>query len=362
MSWARLSRHKTSDGMSFRDFRDFNLAMLGKQGWRFLSNPGSLVARLFKTRYFSNTNFLEVPLGNNPSFVWRSIWEARSLLRAGARWMVGAGTNISIANQPWLQDEENPYITSSSPSFENNTVASLMTLNDRSWDVEIIRDLFNVRDQQCILRTPIRNSQSEDTIYWCKESSGVFTVKSAYKFLQEQKGVWRRDDNNSLWAKLWRIKAPPKALNLVWRALSFCLPTMVMLSQKRVPVLPSCPVCNGEDETIFHAMVGCPFAAQCWQSLFPDFQQHMGSEFEGWLDDMLGKVTSEKRPLVITVCWAIWKALNDKHWNHKQVSMNAALVSAKNYLVQWQNSQARSTQARGYSKFVGDGATSWVKP
>lgn len=84
MSWSQLSKYKTSGGLSFRDFRDFNLAMPGKQGWRFLSKLGSLIAKLFKARYFPNSNFLDATLGNNPSFVWRSIWEAKNLVKSGA--------------------------------------------------------------------------------------------------------------------------------------------------------------------------------------------------------------------------------------------------------------------------------------
>lgn len=148
MSWQRLSNHKTSGGMGFRDFRDFNLAMLGKQGWRFLTNPGSLVTSIFKARYFPDSNFLDAQLDNNPSYVWRSIWEAKDLLKSGVRWMVGTGNNISIVNQPWVQDDYNLYITSDSPAFEGNTIASLMNINDRSSDEGVIRDLFNERDQQ----------------------------------------------------------------------------------------------------------------------------------------------------------------------------------------------------------------------
>lgn len=183
MSWSRLSHHKTSGGMGFRDFRDFNLAMLGKQGWRFMSNTGSLAAKLFKARYFSKSNFLDASLGNNPSFVWRSIWEAKNLVKAGARWMIGSGSNINITNQPWLHDEVNPYISSTSPSFEDNSVDALMVPNERRWDEDIIRDLFNERDQQCILNTPIRQSQAEDKLFWCKENNGLYSVKSAYRVL-----------------------------------------------------------------------------------------------------------------------------------------------------------------------------------
>lgn len=62
MSWERMSRHKSSRGLGFRDPRDFNMAMLEKQSCRFLTKSNSLVSRLYKARYFSKGNFLG---GNN---------------------------------------------------------------------------------------------------------------------------------------------------------------------------------------------------------------------------------------------------------------------------------------------------------
>lgn len=82
MNWERLSRHKSSGGMGFRDFRDFNLAMLGKQAWRIITNTTSLVSRIYKARYFPNYSFMEAKIGSNPSFVWRSIWEAKHVIAA----------------------------------------------------------------------------------------------------------------------------------------------------------------------------------------------------------------------------------------------------------------------------------------
>lgn len=75
--------------MRFHDFRDFNLAMLAKQGWRFLIKPNCLVSKIYKARYFSNGNFLDPAVGNNPSYIWRSIWEAKGVIAAGVRWIVG---------------------------------------------------------------------------------------------------------------------------------------------------------------------------------------------------------------------------------------------------------------------------------
>lgn len=91
MSWERLSNHKAKGGLSFRDFRDFNLALLGKQGWRLISNSNRLSSKIYKARYFPNSHFFDSKLGDNPSYVWRSIWEAKSVIMAGARWILGKG-------------------------------------------------------------------------------------------------------------------------------------------------------------------------------------------------------------------------------------------------------------------------------
>lgn len=73
MSWDRLCNHKTAGGLGFKNLREFILAMLGKQGWRFLTRPESLATQMYKARYFGDGNFLDARLGHNPNFVWRSI-------------------------------------------------------------------------------------------------------------------------------------------------------------------------------------------------------------------------------------------------------------------------------------------------
>lgn len=103
--------------------------MLGKQGWRFLINPNSLASKLYKARYFADTDFIHSKLGYNPSFIWRSIVEAKQLLLEGVRWRVGNGASINILQQPWLSMEDNPYITSNSPAIEDKTVASLLCVD-----------------------------------------------------------------------------------------------------------------------------------------------------------------------------------------------------------------------------------------
>jgi len=53
LSWEKLYMHKTNGGMGFKDLSAFNLAMLGKQGWKFLTEPDSLVFPVIQGMIFS---------------------------------------------------------------------------------------------------------------------------------------------------------------------------------------------------------------------------------------------------------------------------------------------------------------------
>ncbi|XP_019155723.1 PREDICTED: uncharacterized protein LOC109152478 [Ipomoea nil] len=67
-AWDKLCIPKKFGGLGFKELRAFNLAMLGKQAWRFLTNPGSLAARIYKARYYPTTSFVDATVGNCPSF------------------------------------------------------------------------------------------------------------------------------------------------------------------------------------------------------------------------------------------------------------------------------------------------------
>lgn len=76
LSWEKMTTQKEDDGLGFRDLYGFNLSLLGKQGWNFLSNPEALVTHVFKAKYYPRGDFLKAKLGHNPSHCWRSIWSS----------------------------------------------------------------------------------------------------------------------------------------------------------------------------------------------------------------------------------------------------------------------------------------------
>lgn len=147
--------------------------------------------------------------------------------------------------------------------------------------------------------------------YWKWENSGVYTVKSAYKRLQILNGRWQDDYQSKIWRTLWRIKAPPKALNLVWRALSNCLPTLTSLFSKHVSVQVWCPVCQEGIETVMHSLVSCPRANQCWWTINLGTSSNQHTDFKVWIEEVLNVGSENSKAEVVTLCWAIWRARND---------------------------------------------------
>jgi len=89
-------------GLGFCEMEAFDDALLAKQFWRLAKSENTLVASLLKARYFPNFNIFKAELGSHPSFTWRSILSARTLVVKGSRWLVGDGATLDIWHSRWL--------------------------------------------------------------------------------------------------------------------------------------------------------------------------------------------------------------------------------------------------------------------
>lgn len=106
ISWKQITQSKNNGGLGIRDFKDFNIALLAKQGWRLLSHPKSLLARVFQANYYPGKNFLNAKNSYRSSYAWKSILAAQNLLRKGIVWNVGSGHQINIWKDSWIWDNK----------------------------------------------------------------------------------------------------------------------------------------------------------------------------------------------------------------------------------------------------------------
>lgn len=73
MAWEKLCVPKGGGGLGVRSLMKFNIAMLPKQGWRILTRANSLVSNIMQAHYFPDTEFLNIRVGSNSNYMWRSI-------------------------------------------------------------------------------------------------------------------------------------------------------------------------------------------------------------------------------------------------------------------------------------------------
>ena len=133
VSWRKMCWSKLHGGMGFRNIQAFNLAMLAKQDWRILTNPDSLVARVFKAKYFPFDDVLNSKIGSNPSCAWWSIHNSLEVIRRGTRWRVGNGRRIHIWNDRRLPTPSTHKVISPEADYGDFPMVSSLIDNDTRW-------------------------------------------------------------------------------------------------------------------------------------------------------------------------------------------------------------------------------------
>ena len=170
--------------MGFKNLQYFNISMLGKMAWKFITDSQSHVVQIYKTRYFPHYSFMEANLGANPSYKWCSTLEAKQIVRLGSHIRIGDGKNTNKWGDPWFPSAENGIINSNTqPGVEEAKVSGLMKVNERVWDLDVLRDLFSKEDVKRIQQIPLSHRDISDIWLWIHDSIWIFTVKSFYRLL-----------------------------------------------------------------------------------------------------------------------------------------------------------------------------------
>ncbi|KAF4352138.1 hypothetical protein F8388_012262 [Cannabis sativa] len=146
-------------------------------------------------------------------------------------------------------------------------VNSLMKVDVREWDEDVLSDVLTTRDQELVWKIPLSTDVESDGWFWRKESSELFTVRSAYAILQQQKTSMEQPNFSGAWTKLWQLKLPPKVKDFLWRVCTNSLPTRFQLTTKHVPINSDCPMCSAAPETSLHVLVCCHFTQSCWRQV-----------------------------------------------------------------------------------------------
>lgn len=98
------------------------------------------------------------------------------MLKQGCSCRIGGDHSISIKDVPWIPGEHKPYVQSNNDAFINQTVSSLMIDGERSWDIDLITDMFSDKDVNLILSISL-GTEVEDNWYWRHEKLAFIQSK-----------------------------------------------------------------------------------------------------------------------------------------------------------------------------------------
>ncbi|KAM6586956.1 hypothetical protein CsatA_009561 [Cannabis sativa] len=235
-----------------------NQVMIAKQAWHVFSKPNSLLATVLKAKYFKHTGFLEAGLGHSPSFTWSSLLWERDLLKKRLMWKPPSNkVNFFIdENGLWNRAKLAHY-------FDDPIVSS-------------------------ILQVPIGGLQKDDLLIWNQDSSGIFSIKSAYHLA----------NNASL---------PPSSSN----------PSFIK----------NCP-----SEIVTHALLDCSSSAKIWKAspLRNFYSSHRHTGIKELLLSSFLQLNKENLSLLLSTVWAIW------NFRNKKLFANSSLAPVD--VVAWINS------------------------
>ncbi|KAA3464007.1 reverse transcriptase [Gossypium australe] len=313
--WKFLCRPKDEGGLGFRNMAQFNLSLLAKQGWRLLLYPDSLVAQVFKAKYFPDSNFLNSRLGNSCSYVWRSIWATKDTLQKGLMWRVGTGQGISISEDVWIPNYINVRLLSRFDNLQSDRVAELISSNNREWHRELILNTFPAEVANLILRIPLAQEPYDDFLSWSGEPSGEFSVRSSYKLLQnvDPTAYALQSNYRDFYRKLWRIDLPIKIKIFIWKSSWNYLATKVNMLIRRLATSSLCPHCGVAEETMNHLFRVCPVSEEVWRNLLDlDLSIFTQEEFGDWLTMVLLSLSPEQCRTFCVTLWAIWGDRNSR--------------------------------------------------
>ncbi|KAK6131016.1 hypothetical protein DH2020_035243 [Rehmannia glutinosa] len=321
VSWTSLTRAKTQGGLGFKDLRIFNLAMLGKQAWRLLTQPSSLLARVLQAKYYPSSSFMGARLGNRPSWTWRSIMEGRRLLLVGCRKQIYSGRTTRIWGDRWIPKP--PSFTSSSTSDllpRNSTVNMLFNASGNHWNTTLINRIFPEDEARLIQKLPVSLMAQNDKWTWHFSKSGKYTVKSAYHtilthttFFPESNSISSSSSGpDPIWKKLWKFKIPSRILHFAWRFLTDSLPSPSNLERRGIVNQHLCSLCRSTDSSLTHLFFLCPISANVWYiaGLSEVIHTFTHPVADIWARNLLSNSPSHVGEFFLALCNAIWYARN----------------------------------------------------
>lgn len=344
VAWESQQFPKCQGGLGFKNLNKFNDALLAKQVWRLQLYPNSILAKLFKARYYKDTHLLQGTSKRYQSYGWSSIMVGINLLRRGSRFIIGNGVSVRLYEDHWLPTDPPRCATRMT-----NTQHLMETVR-----LDYARQLLNEEDFQLMLMIYLPQTKTDDFLVWPFNPSGNYTVKSGYKremleLSRTSPDLLRPRGDPLLKKQIWTLPILPKLKHFLWRLITLALGTNTIqgvclwIASALVVLVP-------RPETVNHLFFMCPLSVQTWRSnqvtlgysatFTDDLDNNMRRLFDLQSSSTL---TLEQKLTPFWILWKIWKLRNNLIFKNQVINpqRDAGYVTAE--VRDWSQKTAQDT-------------------
>lgn len=146
--------------------------------------------KVLRAKYFSKGGLLNAEVKGQDSWLQKSWIGAKSLLLKDLRYQVGNEKLIKIWDSPWLPSTPNFKPMTLKPKGCSTTqVSELMQEKGRSWNGELLHQIFNKCDVEQIIQTLASQLGTQDKLVWQYTRNGMFSMNSACYWLSNHQNI-----------------------------------------------------------------------------------------------------------------------------------------------------------------------------
>jgi hypothetical protein len=316
--WNIICRPKDQGGLGIEVLELKNKCLLSKWLFKLLHEDG-VWQELLYNKYLSQLTLAAVKAKPNDSPFWKGLMRVKNDFFQRGHFIVGNGLTTRFWEDCWLGDTplaiQYPLLYNI-VHYKNVSVAHV--LGQSPINIGFRRGLsgnkWTAWLHLCQRLLPIKLSMEPDHFVWKLTTNGSFSVKSMYEDMMN-------DHTPFLHKFLWKMKIPLKIKIFMWFLSNKVLLTKDNLVKRNWSGCTRCVFC-GEQETVEHLFLSCPFAKLIWMTVKLTYDLPAPTNIANLFGNWLGGVDKETKAIirigVSALCWAIWRCRNDIIFNQKK--------------------------------------------
>ncbi|GMI70616.1 hypothetical protein like AT4G29090 [Hibiscus trionum] len=187
---------------------------------------------------------------------------------------------------------------------------------------------------------PLPSINSPDIRIWRGDDSGVYSVRSGYRWLINSTENHSGDPNltrtntlDSFYGALLSLRLPSKIKIIFWKFANNFMPIFGNLSIRHIQVNPPCLLCSTGSESVLHFSQDYTFVKQVLSkfniTLVPITDDQ---SFIIWMANFFKGLSTTSCRIFVTVIWAIWFTRNKLQHEGKHSSMEEVFRFVVTYL------------------------------